>query len=302
MGERYIGVDVGGTKVAVAVLESGTVSEHNRKPTELGSPEALVDQLAEMIAAAGPADAVGIGVPSIVDFASGTARSSVNIPLEGVPLRHLLTERLGTPVYVDNDATVAALAEAFGDDNVADVRHLVMFTVGTGVGGGIVINGRVFRGATGAAGEVGHQLVAAKMDDGAPPATPFPQFGSLEHMASGRALDAIGRARGLPTHTAVEAARNGNLAALDALRVLGERLGVGIANAINVFDPDVVAIGGGISAAGDLLLEPAITSARKFVVPGSGTTTEIRLSRYGPAAGMRGAALLAGQELEEERR
>jgi len=302
MGERYIGVDVGGTKVAVAVLEDGTVTEHDRQPTELDSNEALVEQLATMIAAAGPADAVGIGVPSIVDFATGTARSSVNIPLAGVPLRHLLTERLDTPVYVDNDATVAALAEAFGDDNVADVRHLVMFTVGTGVGGGIVINGRIFRGATGAAGEVGHQLVAADLADGAPPATPFPQLGSLEQVASGRALDAIGRARSLPDHTVVDAAREGNLAAIDALRVLGERLGVGIANAINVFDPDVVAIGGGISAAGDLLLEPAKAAAARFVVPGSGTSTEIRLSRYGPDAGMRGAALLAGQELEEEQR
>lgn len=302
MGDRFIGVDVGGTKVAVAVLEDGRVTEHDRQPTALDSPDALVDQLATMIAAAGPADAVGIGVPSIVDFATGTARSSVNIPLAGVPLRHLLTERLQTPVYVDNDATVAALAEAFGDDNVADVRHLVMFTVGTGVGGGIVINGRIYRGATGAAGEVGHQLVAADLADGAPPATPFPQLGSLEQVASGRALDAIGRARSLPDHTVVDAARDGNLAALDALRVLGERLGVGIANAINVFDPDVVAIGGGISAAGDLLLTPAKAAAARFVVPGSGTRTEIRLSRYGPDAGMRGAALLAGQELEEERR
>jgi glucokinase len=302
MGERYIGVDVGGTKVAVAVLEDGTVTEHDRRPTELGSNDALVEQLATMIAAAGPAHAVGIGVPSIIDFATGTARSSVNIPLAGVPLRHLLSERLGTPVYVDNDATVAALAEAFGDDNVADVRHLVMFTVGTGVGGGIVINGRIFRGATGAAGEVGHQLVAGDLHAGAPPATPFPQLGSLEQVASGRALDAIGRARGLPTHTVVDAARDGDLAAIDALRVLGERLGVGIANAINVFDPDVVAIGGGISAAGELLLEPAKAAAARFVVPGAGTRTEIRLSRYGPDAGMRGAALLAAQELEEEQR
>ena len=158
----------------------------------------------------------------------------------------------------------------------------------------------MYRGATGAAG-VGHQLVA-RPGDGAPPATPFPQLGSLEQVASGRALDAIGRARGVPEHTVVQAARDGNLAALDALRVLGERLGVGIANAINVFDPEVVAIGGGISAAGDLLLKPAQEAAARFIVPGSGTRTEIRLSRYGPDAGMRGAALLAVQELEEERR
>lgn len=302
MAGRYIGVDVGGTKVAVAVFADGTFTEHDRQPTELDSSESLVDQLARMIAAAGPADAVGIGIPSLVDFATGTARNSVNIPLAGVPLRHLLTQRLGFPVYVDNDATVAALAEAFGDDNVADVQHLVMFTVGTGVGGGIVIGGRVYRGATGAAGEIGHQLVAADLRHGAPQPTGFPQPGSLEQVASGRALDALGREHDLPDHTVVQAAQGGDDRAVLALRVLGERLGVGIANAINVFDPDVVAIGGGVSAAGDLLLEPARAAAQRFVVPGAGTHTVIRLSRYGPAAGMRGACLLAAQELETEER
>ncbi len=302
VGARYIGVDVGGTKVAVAVLADGRVTEHDRRPTELSSPDALVDQLTSMIAAAGEADAVGIGIPSIVDFATGTARSSVNIPLKGVPLRHLLSERLKTPVFVDNDATVAAVAEAFGDDNQADVRHLVMFTVGTGVGGGIVIDGRVYRGATGAAGEVGHQLIAADLRAGAPEPGSFPQPGSLEELASGRALDALGRAQGIPDRTAVQAALDGDDRARLAIRILGERLGIGIANAINVFDPDVVAIGGGVSAAGDLLLDPAASTARRFVIPGSGTRTEIRLSRYGPAAGVRGAALLARQEHEDLRR
>lgn len=302
MPERFIGVDVGGTKVAVAVLEGGEVTEHGLEPTELSSPDALVEQLTTLIRSAGEATAVGIGVPSIVDFATGSARSSVNIPLSGVPLRARLTEVLGTPTYVDNDATVAALAEAFGDDEVADVRHLVMFTVGTGVGGGIVIDGRVYRGATGAAGEMGHQLVAADLRDGAPQPTAFPQPASLEHNASGRALDELGRARGLPDHSAVEAAQAGDVAALDALRILGERLGVGIANAINVFDPDVVAVGGGVSTAGDLLLDHARRVAHAFVVPGAGTRTEIRLSRYGPTAGVRGAALLARLEFREEHR
>jgi glucokinase len=302
MGGRYIGVDVGGTKVAVAALEDGAIEEHDRQPTRLDTPDALVDQLATMIAAAGTADAVGIGVPSLVDFATGTARHSVNIPLAGVPLRHQLSERLGVPVYVDNDATVAALAEATGDDGAPAVQHLVMFTVGTGVGGGIVIGGRVFRGATGAAGELGHQLVAADLRHGAPQPEGFPQPASLEALASGRALDALGREHGLPDHSVVDLAQGGDDRALLAIRVLGERLGVGIANAINVFDPDVVAIGGGISAAGDLLLEPARAAAQRFVVPGAGTHTTIRLSRYGPAAGMRGACLLAAHELEEEQR
>ena len=110
---RVIGVDVGGTKVSVAALEDGTLAAPELHHTDTSSSQALVDQLVGAIRAAGPADAVGLGVPSVIEFASGTARHSVNIPLEGVPLRQLLTERLGMPAYIDNDANVAALAEAY---------------------------------------------------------------------------------------------------------------------------------------------------------------------------------------------
>jgi glucokinase len=299
MGQRLIGVDVGGTKVSVAVLEDGALSTPRLRPTTQSSSEALVDQLAEAIAAEGPATAVGVGVPSVIDFATGTARSSVNIPLQGVPLRTLLTQRLGIPTFVDNDATVAALAEAHDDDMrpIADI--VVMFTVGTGVGGGIVIGGRTFRGATGAAAEVGHTIIAAALDHGAPPAGRFPHDDSLEHHAAGRALDRLGRGRGFADgHAVVGAARAGDASAQETMRLLGEALGVGIANAINTLDPDLVVVGGGVSTAGDLLLGPAREAAARFVLRGVGTKAQIRLARYGPEAGVRGAALLAGQELE----
>ena len=214
MGDRLIGVDVGGTKVSVAVLEDGVLSEPVLRPTILSSSDALVDQLVEAIEDAGPADAVGIGVPSVIDFATGTARSSVNIPLQGVPLRQLLSDRVGIPAFVDNDATVAALAEAHDDDLNLIAGSLVMITVGTGVGGGIVIDGRIYRGATGAAPELGHIIVAADLTDGAPPrAERQPHHASLEYMAAGRALDRLGEARGLGNGTAVvAAARNGESA------------------------------------------------------------------------------------------
>jgi glucokinase len=299
MGQRLIGVDVGGTKVSVAVLEDGRLSDPAITPTDLTSSDALVDQLVEAIRAAGPATAVGIGVPSIIDFATGSARSSVNIPLQGVPLRHTLTERLGIPTFVDNDATVAALAEAHDDDMRPLADIVVMFTIGTGVGGGIVIGGRIFRGATGAAPEIGHTIIGAALENGAPPAGHFPHPASLEYHAAGRALDRLGHARGIGDgHAVVAAARQGDPAALDAIRILGEALGVGIANAINTFDPDLVIVGGGVSTAGELLLAPARDAAQRFVVKGVGTKTVIRLARYGPQAGVRGATLLAGQELE----
>ena len=153
-----IGVDVGGTKVSVATLERGRTGEPLIHPTDTSGSDALISQIAEQVGevlAGRTAAAVGIGIPSVVDFATGTAKTSVNVPLRDVPLRAVLGERLGVPVFVDNDATVAAFAEAHDEHGQIDVRSLFMFTVGTGVGGGIVIDGRCYRGATGAAGEAG---------------------------------------------------------------------------------------------------------------------------------------------------
>jgi glucokinase len=301
MRDRLIGVDVGGTKVSVAVLDAGELSKPVLERTNLDSPDALLDQLVDVVQRAAGDDgmtAVGLGVPSVVDWTTGRVRSSVNIPLRDVPLREVLRERLGVPVFVDNDASVAALSEA----HEADVKNLVMFTIGTGVGGGVVIDGRLFRGTTGAAPELGHMVIGADMTSGRPEHRDrFPQPGSLEALASGRALDVLGRDRGYEDGRAVvEAAQDGKPDACEAIALLGHRLGVGIANAINAFDPELVAIGGGVSTAGDLLLEPARETASRFVLPGVGTRTEVRLARSGPEAGVRGAALLAGLEHEME--
>ncbi|GAC1435608.1 MAG: ROK family glucokinase [Solirubrobacteraceae bacterium] len=309
MSGPLIGVDVGGTKVSVAAFGAEPHVQHTDK-------SALIEQITRAIgeAAGGltPA-AVGVGLPSVVEFATGRVRSSVNIPLRDVPLREVLTRELGCPVFVDNDATVAALAEAHDERGRLDARHLVMLTVGTGVGGGIVIDGRPFRGATGAAGELGHTLIAADPDGRA--GAHFPQPGSLEALAAGHVLDrlaaeaaadhpesALGRMENPSGPDAVQAAHDGDQVAIAAIERLGRRLGIGIANAINTFDPDVVAIGGGVSAAGDLLLEPARASAAGYVLSGVGTRTEIRIARSGPMAGVRGAALLARSELEMEKR
>ncbi len=316
VADHFIGVDVGGTKVAVASMNGGALSEPAIRPTEHASSQALVEQLAAAIEEARRPDttAVGIGIPSAVEFATGRALSGVNVPLEGVPLRASLTERLGLPVFVDNDANVAALAEACDDAGNLLVQNLVMFTIGTGVGGGLVLAGRPFRGATGAGAEMGHVIVGLDLNEGAPPAAErFPQPGSLEALASGRALDrlaaesaaarpesALGRmaAEGQETAgpQAVAAALEGDEEARRLLAVLGQRLGVGIASAINVFDPEQVVVGGGVATAGELLLGPAREVAGQYVLPGVGRRCEIRLARYGVGSGVRGAALLAAKE------
>jgi glucokinase len=319
MSDQFIGIDVGGTKIACAALQHGQLSESHLQHTELSSQERLVGQLIDAIAHARTPDtrAVGVGVPSLIEFATGRIRSSVNIPLEDVPLRELLTERAGMPVYVENDASCAALAEAFHDGRIA-CPHLVMFTVGTGVGGGLVLNGRLYRGASGTASEVGHTIVGLDLSRGAPEHSGvFPQTGSLELLASGTALDRLAdeaareepnsflgrrltREGGVTGHDVVDGAREGDDASVRCLRILGERLGIGIANAITMFDPLEVVVGGGVSAAGELLLGPAREVAWKYAVPGAGSRCHIRLARHGPRAGVLGAALLAAQEYAEE--
>jgi glucokinase len=319
MSDRFIGIDVGGTKIASATLQDGQLSESELVHTDIDDQEALLGQLSSAIEGLRDGDtrAVGIGVPSVVDFASGRIRSSVNIPLKDVPLRELLTDQAGLPVYVDNDASCAALAEAFEDGRFT-CPDLVMVTVGTGVGGGTVLGGRVYRGATGAAPEIGHIIIGLDLTDGAPDDPgDFPQPGSLESLASGRALDRLAReaaesdpdsylGRRLASHgevtgqDCVEGAHQGCEVARGAVRILGERLGIGLANAINLYDPLEVVIGGGVSNAGNFLLEPAHTTAVKHVLPGVGTKTKIRLARHGPRAGVLGAALMAAQEWELE--
>jgi glucokinase len=317
-GSSVVGVDVGGTKVAVGRLADQTLGGLDVRPTEASSADGLVDEMVAAIESARSSDtrAVGIGVPSVVEFATGRVRSSVNLHLADFDLRDVLQKRLGLPVFVDNDATVAALGEAFDDGGRAVVQNLVMFTVGTGVGGGLVLGGKVYRGSTGAAGELGHTMIGADLAKGAPPRGEFPQKGSLEALAAGRVLDHLGAelvterpdsalarlaATGEPIsgHDVVQLANDGDPDALGALRLLGERLGIGIANAINTFDPDEVVVGGGVSVAGELLLGPAREVAGQFVLPGVGERTNIRLARHGREAGVRGAALLAKLELAE---
>lgn len=172
-----VGVDLGGTKVAAASLAGGHLSESVIRPTDLSSAEVLLDQLVGLVDDVRPPDlaGVGIGVPSVVEFSTGRVVSSVNVPLADVPLRHVLSDRLGVPVFVDNDATVAALAEAFDEHLRPVAQNLVMLTIGTGVGGGIVLGGRIYRGSTGGAGELGHTIIGldAEADPcGGPPVPP----------------------------------------------------------------------------------------------------------------------------------
>ena len=314
-----VGVDLGGTKLAVASLAGGEFGESVTRPTDLSGTAALIDQLVAMVGEARgeQLDGVGVGVPSVVEFETGRVVSSVNVPLADVPLRQVLGERLGVPVFVDNDATVAALAEAHDQELRLVARNLVMLTIGTGVGGGLVLGGRIYRGSTGGAAEIGHTIVGLALtgDDPVPTPEGFPLAGSLESVAAGHALDrlaaeagklypdsALGRleasGRKPSGGDAVSAAHHGDAIAARIVEVWAERVGIGVANAINIFDPDEVVIGGGAALAGGLLLGPATRVGREYAHPGLADHVAIRLARHGVRAGVLGAALLAVHELE----
>ena len=307
----FFGVDVGGTKVAAGVVEGAAVTDGSEQPTELSSAEALLDGVAAavdgLIERHGQPSGVGVGLPSQIDFAAGQVLSSVNIPLEGVPVHERLEHRFGVPVVVDNDANCAALAEAA----VQGVDHLVMLTLGTGVGGGVVIEGRIFRGADGLGAELGHFPIDA---DG--PACPgkCPGRGCLEALCSGTALerDATEAGKDFPDselgaryaddgrvagREAVEAAQRGDATAGRLFDRLGRNLGAAIAGFVNVFQPERLVVGGGLSRAADLFLDTAIEEAGARALPRLWERTTVALAQGGASAGVIGAGVLAAQEL-----
>ena len=308
-----LGIDVGGTKVAVARIEGAEARDPVERPTDLDSPAQLLDGIAAAVAEAGGSpDAIGIGVPSQVEFSTGTVLSSVNIPLEGVPLREELGRRFGIPVFVDNDANCAALAEA---QLVPDppAEHLVMLTLGTGVGGGIVIDGRIERGHSGLGAEMGHVILDGETALAATEPG-FPRPGSLESICSGTGLEraATEAARSQPDsglgailaeegrvsgRNAVKAAQAGDEAALAVFERHGRWLGLGIASVVNTFEPEYVLIGGGLSRASDLFLDIAREEAARNTLPALWERTTLGLARGGADAGVIGAGVLAAQEL-----
>ena len=312
-----LGIDVGGTKVAVARIEGSEAHHAVEHPTEVGSTGELLAGIeaavAEVVESAGQPDAVGVGVPSQIDFASGTVLSSVNIPLEGVPVREVLSERLGVPVFVDNDANCAALAEAQLVPD-APAQHLVMITLGTGVGGGVVTDGSIERGHTGLGAELGHVIVDGR-EALAATEQGFPRPGSLEIKCSGTGLEATataaaranpggalgrlladkGRVKG---RELVAVAQDGDSEALALFEEHGRWLGLGIASFVNVFEPQYMVIGGGLSRAADLFLDTAKQEAARHALPALWDRTEVRLAKGGSDAGVVGAGLLAAQELE----
>jgi glucokinase len=282
-----IGVDLGGTKLlAGALAADGSVVAQERRLIGGLALDELLDVTTEAVAALGvPGDAAGFGIPSLIDRRTGISVRCVHLPLDGVPFGALMAERLGIPVVVDNDANCAALAEA----RVGAARGcswVVMLTLGTGIGGGLVLDGELYHGAVGAAAELGHVPVDL---DGPPCFGGCPGRGCLEALCSGTA---IARDAGMDAEDVVRRAFSGDEVAGEVLRKVGVKLGAGLAGLAMTFNPEVIVIGGGVMAAGELLLAPAREElAGRALAPAS----EVRVvaAGLGPEAGMIGAAMLA---------
>jgi glucokinase len=295
-----IGVDLGGTKILAGVVErDGSVASRVERASPVSSQDdllAALDEVVEELLGDGVA-AVGFGIPSRIDQVHGRVVSSVHLPLADLDFRGRMQERFGLPVAIENDAQAATIAEwQLGAGRGA--RHMVMLTLGTGVGGGLILDGKPYRGSIGAGGELGHIVI----EYGGPRCLgDCVGHGHLEYYASGSAADRA--AHGLYGDEAtgrdlVTRARAGEDAAIDALGEIGRYLGAGIGSLVNVFNPELVVIGGGLSVAGDLVLGPAREAMIEEAVSPSGEMVKVVLSELGPDAGLVGAGLVAFEALE----
>jgi glucokinase len=312
---RVIGIDAGGTKLLGGVVDEQMVVHHRVHRTWRGAGlqetlDIFTDAVEEVRAAAPDVDAVGFGIPALVDWEAGVSRWSNHLPLEGVPFRDLMSERLGLPVVVDNDGNASMLAEA-SSGAAAGMRHAVLVSLGTGIAGGLWLNGALYRGATGVGAELGHTVLALHGPD-----CPgdCPGVGCFEALVSGNAIGREGVAlaeaepesrlgrrlaagREIDGGIVTELAHGGDPEARRVLAEIGERLGFALVGLVNTFNPEAIVIGGGAVRAGDLLLDPArAVVASRALVPAR-EAVRIVPAHYGDEAGMIGAALLGFEAL-----
>jgi len=312
-----IGIDLGGTKMLLGVLDPDSKVAWGSRERSTGQGEEelvelLVREVEEARAARSGVAAIGMGIPATIDHERGLAISAVNLPIEDLPIRDLVVERTGLPTFVDNDANVAALAEhRFGA--ARGTENAVMLTIGTGIGGGLILGGEIYRGSTGAGAELGHMAIQM---DGPGCQGNCPNRGCVEALASGTALGREGRAAAesepdsvlgkllaegneIDGKAVTVAAQSGDETAIGVFDLVGSRLGVALASFANIFEPEVIVVGGGVIAAGELLLEPARAELRARALRPMNATPVVA-AELGEDAGMIGAAAMARVELERQ--
>ncbi len=310
-----IGVDLGGTKLLAGAVDADLGVHHRTNRLIYGlDQDGLVQMVADAVeevrtAVGSGIEAVGFGIPCTFDSRTGMAVQAANAPLHDIAFHEVMSERLGLPVVVDNDANCAVLCEA-RIGAAAGCSEVVLLTLGTGIGGGLVLGGEVYRGWIGGGAEMGHMVVEM---DGPPCQSQCPNYGCLETVVSGTALvrlvsvavarrpdtplgQALEEGRELTGPMVTELAREGDPVACEAMGVIGRRLGIGLVSLVNIFNPQVVVIGGGVSEAGELLLEPAREIVHQRALAPGRDVVRIVQAAYGSEAGMIGAALAAREK------
>jgi glucokinase len=290
-GQHVIGVDLGGTKILAGIVRrDGGVERHRETLTPDTSQE---DLLAGLDAAVeelltDETGALGFGLPSPIDQRNGRAMQAVNIPLGDIDFRGRMAERFGLPVGIENDANAAAYGE-FHFGAARDVQSMVMLTLGTGCGGGAVIDGQLYRGWA----EFGHMVIEY---DGLPCQGSCTGRGHLEPYVTGTAATKLAQEEFGPAvdaHRLVRLANEGESRAVKILDGIGRRLGAGIGTLVNIFNPELAVIGGGFAAAGDFILDPAREIVRREALARAGYRLEIVRAELGTSAGLIGAGLVA---------
>lgn len=303
---------MGGTKLLAGAVDEELCVHHRTHQAVAGLDQAgLIDAAVAVVEearqdAGDEVVAVGFGIPCLIDQRTGRAVVAINLPLADIRFADVMAERLGLPVFVDNDANVAALAEHRAGA-AQGCREAIVLTIGTGIGGGLILGGRLYRGATGSGAELGHTVI----DSNGPRCQGnCPNHGCVEVLASGTALAveatrlagerpesglaaALKEGYALAGPLVTELAHDGDEAAIEALALIGTRLGVAIASFVNIFNPEVVVIGGGVMAAGELLLGPAREEMLRRALPPSRDVVRVVPAALGVEAGMIGAAALA---------
>jgi glucokinase len=316
--KEYLGaVDLGGSKIlsVIARGDGRRLGEDRRATSAEEGPDAVLERivgsLQGALAKAGLQQhdlaAVGICSPGPCDIDAGVICSAPNLPgWRDVPISRYLEERLGVPTRLENDANAAALGEhVYGAGR--GCRHLIYMTVSTGIGGGLIIDGRLYRGATGLAGELGHMTIEP---DG--PLCGCGNRGCLEALASGTAIAARGeeliaqggsavlaelaREQGeLTAETVAQAAGRGDMACQGIIRRAGYYLGVGLASYVNIFNPEVIIIGGGLAKVGEPLLGPARAEMGARAMPEALSAVQLKLAELGDYVGVMGMVALLGE-------
>ena len=289
--KRVIGVDLGGTKILAGIVDREGHVEHRREhPTRTASQDDLLAGLDEAVEEllTDEIAALGFGIPSPIDQRTGRALQAVNIPLMDIDFRGRMKERFGLPVGIENDANAATYAE-FRFGAARDVDSVIMLTLGTGCGGGAVVDGQLFRGWA----EFGHTVIVY---DGLPCQGTCTGRGHLEPYVTGVAAGKLAAAEFGPAvdaHRLVRLANEGEARAIEILDGIGRHLGAGIGSLVNIFNPDLVVIGGGFAAAGDFVLDPAREILRREALARAGYPVPIVRAELGTAAGLIGAGLVA---------